>query len=240
MALLKMRMFSYCGPWCLCVPIRTQDSFRSHVAIHATDQTGAVVPKARVEVTATDRMLAAVGKTDSEGSTSLDLPVGAYELMVVSRGFYFAKQRFNVAYTPRQSVHAILQVDACPGPGHPACIAVTPSSSTPQPESAAKRVQATVQDLTGEPISGAQIEALSKGSRIRETTMTDEAGVGKLTLRPGIYIFSVRQQLFRTWSRQMEIGAAAEKQIKVKMDIDCAHVTCDVVVSSDAPSLTEP
>lgn len=91
-----------------------QHGFGSHLDVRATDPTGAVVPSARIEITASAGKLAAVGHTNSKGIATFDLPAGSYGLMVISRGFYFKTQPFTLVDNEAQSISAILKLGACP------------------------------------------------------------------------------------------------------------------------------
>src|ERR1022692_4638417 len=89
-----------------------QHGLSSHLDVHVTDRSGAVVANARIEITASADSLAAVGHTDSRGIAAFDLPAESYELMVIRRGFYFKAQHFALVGSEAQSISALLEVGA--------------------------------------------------------------------------------------------------------------------------------
>jgi hypothetical protein len=203
-----------------------QHGLSSHLDVHVTDRSGAVVPNARIEITASADSLAAVGHTDSRGIAVFDLPAGNYELMVISRGFYFKAQHFALVGNEVRSISALLDVGACPGPGHPACIEVLPGPESDSPTHAADLLTLFVTDSTGEPISGASVEVFGRQSEIKEKTSTGEGGITEFRLLPGSYVVSVTARFFRGWKREVVIPNTPHQNIRVEMDVDCGRVIC--------------
>ena len=203
-----------------------QHASSSHLQIRVADQTGAVVPNARVEIAESVDRLAAVGRTDSKGIVTFDLPAGNYELMVVRRGFYFRPQRFELVGPEAQILSALLQVGSCPGPGHPACIEVEPLPESDSPTHSARRVAVSVTDSKGEPISGAVIEAFGMQTGFKANAKTDEFGLAELKLVPGSYIVSTAARFFKGSKAEAVIRDAPHQNIRVEMDVDCGRVIC--------------
>ncbi len=209
-----------------------QTASKTRLEVHVTDMTGAVVSHARVEVTSSGADVAAVGHTDSNGVVAFNVSPGNYDLMAVSRGFYFKKTSLQVLHGPAQTATALLQVDACPGPGHPGgCVMVEPFPS-------ADRVGFIVADAAGEPISDAQIEVTNQATDVKAAT--DSGGWAQLELAPGVYKVLVARRIFEPRAQTIEIGTAVNQPIRITMDVDCARVTCDASVSADAPLAGHP
>jgi hypothetical protein len=203
-----------------------QHGLSSHLDVHVTDRSGAVVPNARIEITASADSLAAVVHTDSRGIAVFDLPAGDYELMVISRGFYFKAQHLTLAGNKARSISAFVDVGACPGPGHPACIEVLPEPEPDSPTHTTDLVTLFVTDLAGEPISGASVEVSGTQSEIKEKTSTGDGGITEFRLLPGSYVVSVTARFFQGWKRGIVIPSTPHQNIRVEMDIDCGRVIC--------------
>lgn len=206
-----------------------QQGLNSHLEIHVSDQSGAVVPRARVVITSSADSLAAVGHADSKGIAAFDLPAGSYELMVISRGFYFKAQHITTLGRETQSISAHLEVDACPGPGHPTCVEVLPSAeqeSDSSADGAAHLTAFVVTDSTGEPISGAAIEASGTHTNISARASTDEGGLAELKLPPGQYTVSTAARFFQQWKKDVVIRNASRQNVRIEMDVDCGRVIC--------------
>jgi hypothetical protein len=167
-----------------------------------------------------------VEHTDSRGIAAFDLPAGNYELMVISRGFYFKAQPFALVGSEARSISALLEVGACPGPGHPACIEVLPLPEPDSPTHAAHLVTLFVTDSTGEPISGAAVEVSGRPSEMKEKTSTGDGGIAEFRLLPGSYVVSATARFFRGWKKEVEITNTPHQNIRVDMDVDCGRVIC--------------
>jgi len=110
--------------------LNAQPESNRHLAVHVSDPSGAVIPKAMVEVEPLAHGTAFTAQTDDRGNADLYLPSGKYQLSIRSPGFCFKKRALEVVGATDQSFSVVLPVDSCPGPCQMACITVQAESST--------------------------------------------------------------------------------------------------------------
>ncbi len=84
--------------------------------VDARDESGAVIPGARIIVTKVLENQSVTGETDSAGTVSFHLTAGLYELSVSMNGFKTATKQVDLKDTGEQTVAIVLRVGGCPIP----------------------------------------------------------------------------------------------------------------------------
>lgn len=137
----------------------------AQIAGTVTDETGAVVPKATVTVTNTDKdVVVKTSITDSSGNYSVPyLQVGHYSITITAGGFRkFVQQGIELHASDRYTANAQLQVGQ--------------SSQEVTVESAPVQVELQTQAATGL-ISGPEVREISLNNRVFEQLVTLQPGV---------------------------------------------------------------
>lgn len=83
------------------------------IDLEVTDQTGAVVPNAQVQLLLAVENLGTDLPTDKAGKLSVEVPAGSYELRVGMPGFVLAKQRLSVLPGMHQTIPMVLKLGGC-------------------------------------------------------------------------------------------------------------------------------
>lgn len=189
------------------------------ITISVTDVSGAVIPEANVSAFAEQKEVASQ-QTGPNGTASLHLPTGSYELSVTSVGFLPAKRTVIVDEKGKQSFVISLQIGNVrtdrmgPDPEelrffqlwtpplddmwvlYSAKHAQTPSKS---------RFTASVVDPTDAVIPRATVRALA-GQEEVAVGQTGQDGKAVLTLAPGSYQIRAEDPGFRSERTQLELA----------------------------------
>jgi len=187
--------------------IAGQQNPNAQITVQVTDVTGAFVPKALIEVSATQSGPPMTREADESGKGKFELPIGSYHLLVKSPGFCSYKGPVEVLKQQNQIFTAKLQVDTCPGPCEVACIAVLPEPETQV------TLTVLVTDQSGAVIPGAHVVASNQATGMRFQAVASATGEAVVPLDPGVYALRVEARAFQIYE---------EKEVQAKMPMQKA------------------
>ena len=93
-----------------------QQVAKGNLTIRVTDQTGAVVPGARIEIDLAKSEADSVLRTDNQGEFTCDLSAGPHTISVFSPDFFRWKTQINIQGKTDQRLAATLEVAFYSGP----------------------------------------------------------------------------------------------------------------------------
>jgi hypothetical protein len=110
-----IRTLSWIGLLVLCCSaLPAQDAGENtEIVIEVSDQTGAVIADAQVEIAPLPKNIGKDLTVDLDGKLRLELPPGIYELSLRSRGFSPLKKRVEVQRASPQSISFVLEPFSC-------------------------------------------------------------------------------------------------------------------------------
>ena len=185
---------------------------RTPIVIQVEDQSGAKVPKARIEVNSAEGFfVVACRDADENGKAEFGLPAGNFLFSVESPGFCPQKGSLEVLDRQPRTITTKLKLDACPGPCEPACVSVMDAS--PQ-----LRVKVTVEDQSGARIPGAAVQVHRKSKRIVEVR-ADCSGEATVFLNSGKYTIFARAPGFMNYAQAVDFTGDADQSIRAVLRV---------------------
>jgi hypothetical protein len=100
----------------LCAEVCAQPAPKGSVTVRVTDQAGAVIPGASIEIDPSPSKSESALTTDNLGQAILNLPAGAYTLSITAPGFDKAILKIDVKGGAGKSIVAALRVLSYSGP----------------------------------------------------------------------------------------------------------------------------
>jgi hypothetical protein len=173
------------------------------ITISVTDVSGAVIPEANVSAFAEQKEVASQ-QTGPNGTASLHLPTGSYELSVTSAGFLPAKRTVTVEKQSKQSFVISLQISNVRGDRMALDDVLVPYSPKQAQTPAKSRLTVSVVDPADAVIPRATVRALA-GQEEVAVGQTGQDGKAVLTLAPGSYQIRAEDPGFRSERIQLEI-----------------------------------
>jgi hypothetical protein len=175
-----------------------QKTVKSPITIRVTDDTGAAVTGAQVELVGRKGCFVAT-KAGPDGSVSLELPQDQYELLVRAPAFRLTKRNVYVGVGPKE-ISATLKVASCAE-----CI-----------DFGSKSLTLVVLDESGKPIPGVRIWFFA--ARDAFSALNSADGKARLTLPVAQYEFVLAKEGFVPHIGQVVMDPAEETTLKVTLN----------------------